>query len=101
MSTTLAYYIKDPQSVLDYQQDWTKWLGSDIIALATASAEIIVGDTSPLEIEGVVFADKVVTVWITGGTAGNRYAVTVEVTTSTTPVPRVEQRSFLLEIKHL
>jgi len=67
---------KDPQSVLDYTWDFTNWLavGDTIVSHSVdADAGITIVSSSN--------DDQKVTVWIGGGIAGERYTVTVRMTT--------------------
>lgn len=70
-------HVKDPDASLPYEWDWSAWLsdGETITdTVITADAGITVG--APIEALGVV------TVRISGGTAGTTYKVTCRITTS-------------------
>ena len=69
-------YIKDPQAVLDYEIDWSEWLGSDTITFSSW--------TQPEGITRVTHSyDTTSTkVWLSGGTVGDRYNVTNEIVTT-------------------
>ena len=67
----------DPDSVLDWAWDWSDWLEStDSLSDHTATPEsgITVSSSS-------IIGDNVV-VWITGGTPGTTYSVTVHAITT-------------------
>lgn len=69
---------KAPGAVLDYAVDWSDWL---------ADGEIITASTWTIEPAGLTrvdddFSDTAATIWVSGGTAGNRYALTNHITTS-------------------
>jgi len=92
------YVVKDPNATLDYLLAWKDWLNGDTIS--TAAWEVDVGLTkqsdsvnaSPVTIDGVSHpAATVATVWLTGGTAGQKYLVRCRITTV---AGRVDDRSF-------
>ena len=68
-------FIKDPDAVLDYQIDWSDLLGDDTIT----SSEWVASDG--ITIDSNSFADTAATVWLSGGTVGQDYAVTNHITT--------------------
>lgn len=67
---------KDPDAVLDYDIDWSTWLGADTIADVdwTADTGITIASDS--------FTTTIATVWLSGGTAGTTYNVTCHITTA-------------------
>lgn len=70
----LSWPQKDPSENLDYQIDFTKWLGGDTIQSQVVTAD---GVTKGAVSE----SGGVVTVWLSGGQAGTTGRVTVTVTT--------------------
>jgi hypothetical protein len=85
MSRTFTH---DPNAVLDYVVDWSDWLDeADSISshTATATTGVTVASSS-------VVGDTVVA-WLSGGTAGNDYTVTVHITTAAN---RQDDRTFVL-----
>lgn len=95
-------FHKDPDAVLDYVIIWYSWLGSDRVAshTVTADAGITVdsseANSSEVTIDGTTYPiNTVVTVWLSGGTAGERYAVTVHVVTD---ADREEDRTFEVSV---
>lgn len=68
-------FDKDPQAILDYEVDWTAWLGTDTISDSSWSA--------PVGITIVTTSNTTTTakVWLSGGTVGERYNVTNEIET--------------------
>ena len=90
-------YDKDPASVLDYKFDWEDWLGSDTITgTPTATVEAISGDASPLAAVTPLEKDTTsATAWLSGGTVGNSYTVTVEIVTTG---GRTDQRSIEIRV---
>jgi fructosamine-3-kinase len=83
-------FTKDPNAVLDYSIDWTRWLAGDQIA---ASEWIVAsGLTKMAESKTATSA----TVWLSGGTAGQSYIVTNRITTA---AGRTEDRSFTIRVE--
>jgi hypothetical protein len=67
---------KDPDSVLDYQFDWSAWLGGDTIASVTFSVNNgLTEDSSSND-------DTSATIWLSGGESGQTYKVVCSITTS-------------------
>jgi len=88
---TEAAFLRDPDSVLDYAWDYSEWLQDD----ETISSHVVTADAgitkdSDSEDSGIV------TVWLSGGTAGNNYIVACKITTS---AGRTEERSILIRCK--
>jgi hypothetical protein len=94
MNTTFEKFWKDPDAILDYVVDWNDatdpWLeaGETISSytVTVASGLTLVADS---ELDGRV------TVWLSGGTVGNAYTVTVHIVSS---VGREDDRSFRVVI---
>jgi hypothetical protein len=83
-------FTKDPNAVLDYSIDWTRWLAGDQIA---ASEWIVAsGPTKMADSKTATSA----TVWLSGGTAGQSYIVTNRITTA---AGRTEDRSFTIRVE--
>ncbi|MBI4904403.1 MAG: hypothetical protein HY820_45690 [Acidobacteria bacterium] len=83
-------FTKDPNAVLDYSLDWTRWLNGDAIA----TSEWIVPD-------GLVKVTdsrttKLATIWLSGGLAGQSYTITNRITTTG---GRTEDRSFAVKVE--
>lgn len=70
-------FTKDPTAVLDYAFDWTSWLDLD----ETIESHSITLDDG-LNLDDHHIAGGVITVWLSGGTSGTRYAVHCHITTS-------------------
>lgn len=77
MSTSAYNFIKDPAAILDYSWDWSQWLQTgETITTSTITP-------SPgLTIQSSSFTSTVATAWVKGGTAGQPYTVTNEITSS-------------------
>jgi len=82
-------FRKDPDAVLDYRFVWSDWLDDDTISdhTITPTSGITV-DSSEVNSEAVTIdgteraANTVVTVWLSGGTAGSDYDVTCQIETA-------------------
>ena len=83
-------FTKDPNAVLDYSIDWTRWLAGDQIA--TSEWIVASGLTKMADSKTATSA----TVWLTGGTAGQSYIVTNRITTA---AGRTEDRSFTIRVE--
>lgn len=84
---------KDPDATLDYTIDWSDWL---------ADGEAIVNSSWTLD--GVTsvnasFTTTTATVFVRGGTNETIASMTNRVTTNNT-VPRIDERTILLPIRH-
>jgi hypothetical protein len=83
-------FTKDPNAVLDYTVDWTRWLAGDQIA---SSAWLVpTGLTKMADSK----TGSSATVWLSGGTAGQSYTVTNRITTA---AGRTEDRSFIARVE--
>jgi hypothetical protein len=83
-------FTKDPDAILDYAVDWSRWLAGDAIA---ASLWIVpAGLTKVTESKT---ATKAI-VWLSGGSEGQTYTVTNRITTA---AGRTEDRSFTIRVE--
>lgn len=86
-------FYKDPNEVLDYMFDWSTWLDGDTISSATAiSAPTGITKNSQSN------TTTTVTIWLSGGTAGNAYDFTSEIVTA---AGRTAQRTITVVVKNL
>jgi len=70
-------FIKDPQAVLDFNWDWSAWLGEgETITERTVTAD------AGLTINSSSIAGGVVSAWVASGVAGTTYIVACAITTS-------------------
>lgn len=83
-------FTKDPQSVLDYQIDWSKWLRGDTIASSTWTVRAGITKTDE------DFTDTTATIWLSGGTVGMSYLLT---NTITTVGGRTDERSIQVIVR--
>jgi len=83
--------LKDPDSILDYSEDWSDWLATGE-TLSTAVWTVPAGLTNVAEALG----DSAATVWVSGGTAGTTYTVSCLITTTD---GRTDRRSFSIGVE--
>jgi hypothetical protein len=83
-------FVKDPDAVLDYQVNWAAWLGADTISTSDWSAAA--GITVDSESETTTAA----TVWLSGGTAGEEYAVRNRIVTA---AGRTDDRTLTIVVE--
>jgi hypothetical protein len=78
--------MKDPSAVLDYPFDWSSWLeSSETISSHTVTVDSGITKDSDSESSGIV------TVWLSGGTAGKIYEIACEITTN---LGRTDERTI-------
>jgi hypothetical protein len=89
VTNPITTFRKDPDAVLDYPVIWSDWLDGDTLSSKSISADTgITVDSSEINGGTVTVgnqsyaANTVVTVWLSGGTAGEEYDVTVSVVTT-------------------
>lgn len=84
-------FVKDPAANLDYVFDWSDWLdGTDTITAHTITA------AEGLEVESSSATADAVTVWLSGGTTGENYAVTCQVVTAD---GRTDERTIQIRVR--
>ena len=83
-------YTKDPSAILDWAYDWTDWLA----AAETITDHTITADTG-LTVDSSTEEAGVVTVWLSGGTAGENYKVACLVETS---AGRTDERTIWIKV---
>lgn len=82
--------IKDPSAILDWAFDWTGWLA----AAETITDHTITADTG-ITVDSSTESDGKVTVWLSGGTAGENYKVACLVETS---AGRTDERTIWIKV---
>ena len=87
----MTTFIKDPDAVLDYSIEWSKWLAGDQIQTSAWS----VSDPAIEAADDSNTATRT-TVWLSGGVAGQSYTVTNRITTSG---GRTDDRSFVVQVE--
>jgi hypothetical protein len=95
MSTTPRHWPyrirspKDPDAVLDYQIDWSDWLGDgESIAVADWA---VTGGTE----DSATTTATTATIWLSGGTEGETISATCSVTTD---LGRSDDRTLILRV---
>lgn len=83
----IVVWPKDPQAVLDYTIDWSKWLRTDSILTVAWTLDAGVSNA------GQYNSPTTTTIWVSGGVDGNPYLLTCKVVTLG---GRVERRTFQL-----
>ena len=83
-------FTKDPSAILDWAYDWTDWLA----AAETITDHTITADTG-LTVDSSTEEAGVVTVWLSGGTAGENYKVACLVETS---AGRTDERTIWIKV---
>ena len=83
-------YLKDPSAILDWAFDWTDWLAT----AETITDHTITADTGITVDSSTEDAGKV-TVWLSGGTAGQNYKVACKITTS---AGRTDERTIWIKV---
>ena len=87
----MTTFTKDPDAVLDYSIEWSKWLAGDQIQTSTWT----VSDAA-IETASDSNTTTRATVWLSGGIAGQAYTVTNRITTSG---GRTDERSFTIQVQ--
>lgn len=100
--TASSSFVKDTQGVLDFSFDYKaethgtagakgNWLGE----AESITSHTITADTG-ITVDSHAESDGVVTVWLSGGTAGKKYKITCKVVTDG---GRTDRRTITVEIK--
>jgi hypothetical protein len=87
----MTTFLKDPDAVLDYSVDWSKWLAGDQIETSTW---FVSGPT--LQSADDSNTPTRTTAWLAGGVAGQSYTVTNRIITSG---GRTDDRSFTIQVQ--
>lgn len=87
-----TFPYKDPSATLDYEFDWSDWLGDDqILAYEIIVPAGIVLEPNHSQSLGVV------TYWISGGTANTTYEIVCEIETV---LGRIDQKTARIPVKN-
>jgi len=84
-------FTKDPDAVLDYAIEWSRWLAGDQIETSAWSVS-----DSTLEAANDSNTATRATIWLSGGVSGQSYTVTNRITTSG---GRTDERSFVIQVQ--
>lgn len=87
----MSTYTKDPDAVLDWAFDWTSWL-ADNETISSHTVTVPDGLTRDSDTE----SSGVVTVWLSGVTAGTEYRVSCLVVTS---AGRTDERTITIRCR--
>lgn len=80
--TVGSWIAKDPSAQLTYSMEWNQWLATgQSLASTTYTVSTISGDAAPLTKEASGISGTQSYVELSGGTAGELYTVTAEITT--------------------
>lgn len=92
----LDTFTQQPADILDYDIDYTDWLGTDTLASHTVTADTgITIDTPASSIWGSSLKVKV---WVSGGTTATTYKITVTVVTAG---GRTKQDEFRVKVREV
>jgi hypothetical protein len=83
---------KDPDATLDYTLDWSGWL-TENESLINADIEI-----SGATLVQTQLTNRMVTAWISGGSVGRTISLRYRITTDSSPVHRVDDRTLLISV---
>jgi len=87
--------LKDPNAVLDYTLDWGEWLAPIEDTINTVDVAV-----DGVTLDDTTNDDTTVTIWISGGTVGERGSARVRITTvGTGAQPRTDDRTVYFKIK--
>lgn len=98
-------FLKDPKGVLDYTFDWaaltngtnlageTDWLAS---GETISSAVVTAGTGLTKDSDSLTDSNTSVTVWLSGGTAGEDYEVECKIVTSAS---RTDARTIIVRVR--
>lgn len=93
---TEAIKLKDPDAVLDYSFDWNGDSPGPWLATGETISSYVVTVEAGLTKDSDSDAAGVVTVWLSGGTAGTSYTVSCKIVTSDS---RTEERSITILVE--
>jgi hypothetical protein len=90
----LGTFQKQPADRLDYDVTYKDWL-TDGDNVLTVTAEVT---PEGLTVEAVYVNDPIVKTWLSGGTSGTTYKITL---TATTADGRIRQDEFKVKVKDI
>lgn len=90
-------YLKDPSAVLDWAYNWNDSSGGKIPWLATGETitNFVITADSGITVDSSTESGGKVTVWLSGGTAGQNYKVACLITTS---AGRKDERTIWIKV---
>ena len=90
----MSYYLKDPQSRVDYAIDWTGYLDGQIVAASQWT--VVPDEPDGITLEQSSFALDRTAATLGGGRIGHVYSVSNRVTLSD---GRIDERSITLRVE--
>lgn len=94
MSTILGKFSKQPQEILDYDVDFSKWFSNRV----DSPASFVVVVESGITLVSSTRVGNVVKIVLSGGANGQQYKVTVRLTTN---VGLVKEADFIVKVKEV
>ena len=94
-------YLKDPSAVLDWAFDWkplthgAPGATSDWLATGETIANHTITADTGLKVDSSAENNGKITVWLSGGTAGQNYKVACKITTS---AGRTDERTIWIKV---
>lgn len=85
-------FLKDPDAVLDYIFNWAEWLATGE-TISSSTVTVPAGITKDSESN----TTNTATVWLSGGTEGERYVITNSITTNQ---GRTDDRSMTIRVSN-
>lgn len=86
----MELFEKDVDAVLDYGFDWSDWLATgETISTSTWTVESGITKDSDSK------TSTITSIWLSGGTAGERYRISNLIVTSAS---RTDERSFIVVV---
>lgn len=100
MSQLITLEPKDPNAIIDYYIDWSKWLrdGDTILSSTWTVQAGLTKIADPITAVVDPFTDTVATVWVSGGTAGSSYTALNHITTAQ---GRTQDRTITIRVREL
>lgn len=94
----LATYEKQPSEIKDYDIDYREWLtpADDVVSSVTTVVSSSTEAVPTLVVDSIQSTVYLVKLWISGGTAGTKYKVTVQMTTAD---GRLDESELVFSVK--
>jgi len=87
-------FIKDPDSQMDYDVDFTAWLAPITDTIASVVWVVPTGITNVTASN----TSQIAKIFLSGGTVGQKYRIVCRITTAAA-TPRIKDKSFYVKIK--
>lgn len=89
-------FVKAPDDTLDYEWDWSVWMptGDTISTVSFTAADGITIESSPAPSNTTTTA----TIWLGGGTSGDTYDVTCQITTAAGRIAQWSQPVNIIDL---